>query len=84
MSRLASAAFTVQEEGSRLGERKSPSRLLTRTLSILPPRSAREVTTMFRALKTMPSIPVTSMNRSSVSSVTDVSSPLMMGGKEST
>jgi len=55
------------------------------TLLILPPLSAMEVATMLRAPEmALRSVPVTSKNTFLVSSVTVVSTPLIMGGNEST
>nr|QNO48360.1 hypothetical protein KGAOHLBL_00004 [Methanosarcinales archaeon ANME-2c ERB4] len=61
-----------------------PSGVHTCTDSILPPRSASAVTTMFNAANTALPVPVTSMNRFFVSSSTRVNVPLMIGGKDST
>jgi len=54
------------------------------TVPILPPRSAREVTTILSAVYTFRSRPVTSMNRSRVPWLTLVRCPLIIGGNEST
>ena len=61
----------------------SPSCMITD--SILPPRSARAHATMSKApLTALASLPVTSMKRSCLPTVTVVRRPLMMGGNERT
>ena len=78
-------AEIVLFEGARSGERKVSSPSCITTVSILPPRSARAVATMSRApLTALRSLPVTSMKRSCLPTVTVVRTPLIMGGKERT
>ncbi len=81
---FASSTAIRRVTGLRSGVVHPVSGVCICTDSIFPPRSASAVVTMFNATDTDLSVPVTSMNRSSVSSLTRVSVPLMIGGNDST